>query len=212
MQDAPHIHFATHGFVGSDYPKGVLLLTPDADAGDGQCCNARDECCASDEPCRINCTAGLLSAEELARSQLSARLVVLSACQTGQGEVKGEGLVGLSRAIIQAGVPCSVLSLWAVDDKATLELMDAMYDCLLGGQPVAAALRSAMLQMMRDPARADPRFWNPFFCSGCGSVKLGNSSTETCNRGFGTVYDGKGNDLESGSDGWETDDGEDNTD
>ena len=201
MQDAPLIHLATHAFVGEGYPKGVLFLTPDADPGDRKRGNAQDEC-----------MAGLLSAEELARSKLSARLMVLSTCQTGQGEVKGEGLVGLSRAIIQAGVPCSVLSLWAVDDKATLKLMDAMYDGLLGGQPVAAALRSAMLQMMRDPAHADPRFWSPFFCSGCGSVKLGNSSTETCNRGYGTVYDRKGNDLESGSDGWETDDGEDNTD
>ena len=84
----------------------------------------------------------------------------------------GEGLIGLSRAIIQAGVPCSVLSLWAVDDKATFELMDAMYAALLSGQSTAKALRSAMLKVMHDPNWADPRFWSPFFCSGCGRVSL----------------------------------------
>ena len=177
MTDAPVIHLATHGFVGEEFPKGVILFAPDnsvhAQQNEEDCCNAHSECCERRNSCTINCVSGILSAEELAQKKLrAARLMVMSACQTGQGEVTGEGVLGLSRASIQAGVPCSVLSLWPVDDSATAELMEVFYDALLSGMSVARALRVAMLRLVGNPTWTNPRFWSPFFSSGCGLVQL----------------------------------------
>ena len=116
--------------------------------------------------------SGVLRSEEIAVLGLKARLMVLSACQTGLGEIKGEGLLGLSRAIIQSGVPCGVLSLWQVHDAATSSQMLEMYSSLRQGHPVAAALRNAMLKMLSSPEWSHPGFWSPFFCSGCAQVTL----------------------------------------
>ncbi|MGB5898247.1 MAG: CHAT domain-containing protein [Geitlerinemataceae cyanobacterium] len=66
---------------------------------------------------------GLLTAGEILDLKLNADLVVLSACDTGRGEITGDGVVGLSRALVTAGVPSIVVSLWKVDDAATAELM-----------------------------------------------------------------------------------------
>ncbi len=103
-----------------DYP-GLLALAPPGD---------------------IN---GFLSARRVAGLQLNAGLAVLSACDTARGRVAAEGVVGIARAFMAAGVPSVVISLWSLPDQQTVYLMDAFYTRLDAGEQPAAALRSAML-------------------------------------------------------------------
>jgi CHAT domain-containing protein len=96
---------------------------------------------------------GILTAEELAFLPLTkVRLAVLSACETGLGEVAGgEGLLGIQRAFQISGVRTTIASLWKVDDAMTQRLMTAFYrNVLEGGQSHLEALRSAQLEMLRD--------------------------------------------------------------
>ena len=128
MSQASVVHLATHGLL--DYVdtqeripvRGAIALTP-SDTADG-----------------------LLTAREIADLSLSAQLVVLSACDTGLGEVTGDGVVGLSRSLIAAGAQSTVVSLWAVPDEPTSALMQSFYQELQQGQNKAQALRQAMLQ------------------------------------------------------------------
>jgi CHAT domain-containing protein len=92
---------------------------------------------------------GLLTADEILKLRLSAQLVVLSACDTGQGRITGDGVIGLSRAFISAGVPSLVVSLWAVPDAPTAALMMQFYQALRQNPDRAAALRSAMLKTLK---------------------------------------------------------------
>jgi CHAT domain-containing protein len=95
--------------------------------------------------------------------ELNADLVVLSACDTGRGKITGDGVVGLSRALISAGTPSVIVSLWSVDDQATSELMQKFYQLWLNpNQPTdkAQALRQAMLTTMQ--THPDPRLWAAF--------------------------------------------------
>ena len=88
-----------------------------------------------------------LSAAEIAQMELNAELVVLSACNTGQGRITGDGVVGLSRSLILAGVPSVVVSLWAVPDQPTGALMTEFYQQLEQTDNKAIALRQAMLKV-----------------------------------------------------------------
>jgi CHAT domain-containing protein len=99
---------------------------------------------------------------------LSAELVVLSACQTGLGtEIKGEGLVGLTRGFMYAGSPRVVVSLWSVNDQGTAELMSIFYHKMLKeGKPAAAALREAQLQMLKEKKWKLPYYWAAFVLQG----------------------------------------------
>ncbi len=109
---------------------------------------------------------GLLTAEDVTGLDLlGTDLVVLSACETGLGEVRaGEGVFGLRRAFQLAGAQTVVMSLWKVPDGPTRELMAGFYRHLLAGQPRADALRQAQLTVMaRHP---DPRTWGAFICQG----------------------------------------------
>jgi hypothetical protein len=95
---------------------------------------------------------GYLRVHDIFNLQLPAELIVLSACRTGLGrEIKGEGLVGLTRAFMYAGAARMVASLWSVNDKATAELMRRFYRRMLGPerQTAAAALRAAQIEMWR---------------------------------------------------------------
>jgi CHAT domain-containing protein/tetratricopeptide (TPR) repeat protein len=96
---------------------------------------------------------------------LATELVVLSACETGLGQVLvGEGVFGLRRAFLLAGAKTLVMSLWKVPDRQTQELMEAFYRRLLEGQPRADALREAQLAMKaRYP---NPLYWGAFICQG----------------------------------------------
>ncbi|WP_341528676.1 CHAT domain-containing protein [Nostoc sp. UHCC 0302] len=143
------IHFATHGILNSKHPElsGVVLSLFD-DKGMPQ--------------------NGFLRLHDIFNLNLQAELVVLSACQTGLGEeVKGEGLVGLTRGFMYAGSPRVVVSLWSVDDKATSELMKVFYNKMLkAGLKPAAALRAAQLEIWRTQEYAAPYYWAAFTLQG----------------------------------------------
>ena len=100
--------------------------------------------------------------------RLDADLIVLSGCQTALGtEIKGEGLVGLTRAFMYAGAPRVVASLWEVSDRVTTELMKTFYRGLLQeGLRPAAALRAAQLEMSQDSRWTSPYFWAGFVMQG----------------------------------------------
>lgn len=103
---------------------------------------------------------GFLTAKEIATMKLNAELVVLSACDTGRGRVTGDGIIGLSRAFIAAGVPSVIVSLWAVPDAPTANLMTLFYQNLQQKQDKAGALRQAMLATMK--RHPNPRDWAAF--------------------------------------------------
>ncbi|MBD2069533.1 tetratricopeptide repeat protein [Leptolyngbya sp. FACHB-671] len=144
MPDAQIIHLATHGLLEYGIPSesgvldvpGAIALTPSA----------------SDD--------GLLTSAEILEMELQAELVVLSACDTGRGQITGDGVVGLSRALISAGVPSVVVSLWAVPDAPTAELMTQFYHQLETNPDKAQALRQAMLTTMNQ--HPDPKDWAAF--------------------------------------------------
>lgn len=109
---------------------------------------------------------GLLTAEDVSGLDLSAtELVVLSACETGLGEIQaGEGVFGLRRAFILAGAKTLIMSLWKVPDQQTQELMEEFYQRMLTGQPRADALRAA--QLLLKAKYIHPYYWGAFICQG----------------------------------------------
>jgi CHAT domain-containing protein len=144
------VHFATHGFLNSRHPElsGIVLSLVDEK---GQERN------------------GFLRAHEIYELKLPAELVVLSGCRTGLGkDIRGEGLIGLTRAFMHAGAARVLVSLWDVNDQATAELFTRFYTRLLGPEKVspAAALRAAQVSMARDKRWSSPYFWAGFTLQG----------------------------------------------
>ncbi|EKU96560.1 filamentous hemagglutinin family N-terminal domain protein [Leptolyngbya sp. PCC 7375] len=126
LSQASLIHLATHGLLDdTDALNSAIALAP----------SENDD--------------GFLRASELLNLELRAQLVVLSACETGVGEITGDGVVGLSRSFISAGVPSVIVSLWAVPDSSTAELMIDFYRNLQEDMDKAQALRQAMLNTMQ---------------------------------------------------------------
>jgi CHAT domain-containing protein/tetratricopeptide (TPR) repeat protein len=111
---------------------------------------------------------GILTALEMTGLNLwGTKLVVLSACDTGVGEVKnGDGVHGLRRALVLAGAETQVMSLWAVSDKATRELMVSYYGRLKQGHGRGEALRQTQLEMLKQANRRHPYYWASFIQSG----------------------------------------------
>jgi CHAT domain-containing protein/Tfp pilus assembly protein PilF len=111
---------------------------------------------------------GILTALEMSGLNLwGTKLVTLSACDTGVGEVRnGDGVHGLRRALALAGAETQVMSLWPVSDRWTRELMVAYYRRLRQGQGRGAALRQAQLEMLKDVRRRHPYYWAAFIQSG----------------------------------------------
>lgn len=107
---------------------------------------------------------GILSADEIAKLKLKADLVVLSACNTGKGQITSDGVVGLLRAFLTAGVPSVVVSLWSVPDAPTADLMIEFYKNLQVNLDKAQALRQAMLTTMKK--HPNPRDWSGFMLVG----------------------------------------------
>lgn len=139
------IHFATHGFSNNSEPNlsSVVLSLYDEN---GQAKN------------------GYLTVSQINRLKISAYLVVLSACQTGQGkQIKGEGAVGLSWAFMANNSPRVVSTLWSVNDEFTSLLMTRFYrNMLVENQTPLQALRNAQLEMIKDDKWADPYYWAAF--------------------------------------------------
>ena len=105
---------------------------------------------------------GVLTLGDIYNLRLNADLVVLSACDSGGGEIaRGEGIIGLTRGFLYAGARSLLVSLWPVSDEATADLMVDFYAAVLKGQPRARALREAKLHsMMRNPEYAKPFYWS----------------------------------------------------
>ena len=111
---------------------------------------------------------GFLQTTDVYNLKLNSDLVVLSACQTALGkELRGEGLVGLTRAFMYAGSPRVVASLWTVPDVSTAELMTRFYKgMLVNGLRPAAALRQAQISIWREQRWARPYYWAAFILQG----------------------------------------------
>jgi CHAT domain-containing protein len=144
-----YLHFATHGYLDSERPGLSALLFSMVDA-EGKAQN------------------GFVRANDIYNLKLPAELVVLSACQTGLGkDIKGEGLVGLTRGFMYAGAARVVVSLWNVNDKATADLMTKFYEKMLKqGQRPAAALRAAQVEMWKQKQWQSPYYWAAFTMQG----------------------------------------------
>jgi tetratricopeptide (TPR) repeat protein len=144
-----YLHIATHGLLDTERPGLSALLFSMVDA-QGRPQN------------------GFLRANDIYNLKLPAELVVLSACQTGLGkEIKGEGLVGLTRGFMYAGAARVVVSLWNVNDKATADLMTKFYEKMLKqGQRPAAALRAAQVEMWKQKQWQSPYYWAAFTMQG----------------------------------------------
>ncbi|WP_420372423.1 CHAT domain-containing protein [Microcystis aeruginosa] len=111
---------------------------------------------------------GFLRLNDIFNLDLPAELIVLSACESGLGkEVKGEGLIGLTRGLMYAGAARVVVSLWKVDDQATSELMQQLYTQILQqGKTPAVALREAQLKLWQQKDWQNPRYWSAFTIQG----------------------------------------------
>jgi len=144
-----YVHFATHGYLDTERPSLSALVLSQLDEHK----NAQD---------------GFLRVNDIYNTRLSAELVVLSACQTGLGkEVRGEGLMGLTRAFLYAGAPRLIVSLWNVNDQATADLMANLYRGILRqGKTPSAALRDAQLEMRKQKNTESPYYWAAFVQQG----------------------------------------------
>ena len=94
---------------------------------------------------------------------------MLSGCRTGLGkEIKGEGLVGMTRAFMYAGAARVLVSLWDINDKATAEFMTRFYRAMLGKEQMrpAAALRAAQVSMWKEKQWPSPYYWAAFVLQG----------------------------------------------
>lgn len=111
---------------------------------------------------------GILTALEAADLDLwGTKLVVLSACETGLGQVRsGDGVYGLRRSLVLAGAESQLISLWQIDDKATRDLMVAYYRLLLEGTGRSVALRQVQLDMLNHSELRHPNYWAGFVLLG----------------------------------------------
>jgi CHAT domain-containing protein/predicted negative regulator of RcsB-dependent stress response len=146
LKDFDFIHFACHGLLNDDFQSLVLSqLPPDKSQQDGY-----------------------FTLNEIMNCDYNAKLVVLSGCKTGSGKMyKGEGVTGLTRAVMYAGTPAVIASLWKVDDTATKELMINFYRNMLEkDMGKVEALRQAKLEMIKEKKYASPLFWSAFVLYG----------------------------------------------
>lgn len=143
------VHIATHGIINNERPEqsGIVLSLVDEQG------RSQD---------------GFLLLHDIYSLKLPADLVVLSACSTALGkDVRGEGLIGITRGFMYAGAAGVVASLWKVDDEATAELMKHFYAALFKkGMPPAAALRDAQLELAKYPRWQSPYYWAGFVIQG----------------------------------------------
>lgn len=143
------IHIATHGLLDAERPQfsGLILSLVGNKNNDG-----------------------FLRTEEIFNLNLGARLVMLSACETGLGkEKRGEGVIGLTRAFMYAGAPTVGVSLWSVADQSTALLMTDFYKRMFAGAQGAtptAAMRAAQLNMIANKRYSAPFYWSPFVLVG----------------------------------------------
>jgi CHAT domain-containing protein len=143
------VHFATHGVIDAETPElsGLVLSLVDEEGKPQE---------------------GFLGLDDIYNLDLHADLVVLSGCETALGrEMRGEGLVGLTRGFLYAGAARVLASLWQIQDRPATELMVRFYRALLQDRlPPAAALRAAQLSLLRERRWRDPFYWGAFVLQG----------------------------------------------
>lgn len=144
------VHFATHGLLNTTHPglSGLILSLVDRQGNEQN---------------------GFLTTHEVFDLNLPADLVVLSGCRTGLGkEIKGEGMLSLTRGFMYAGAARVAVSLWDVNDKSTAELMAGFYRGMLGKKHLspAAALREAQVGMWKSTGGRAPYYWAAFVLQG----------------------------------------------
>ena len=151
LADYKIIHFAAHSVIDDKKPARsaiVLSFNPD---------QAED---------------GLLQTRDIYNLKLNADLVTLSACQTGLGQfIRGEGIEGLSRPFFYAGSSSVLMSLWAVNDQATSQLMERFYRHLRASESLMEALRNAKLELISSGALSHPYYWAGFIISGSADIR-----------------------------------------
>ncbi|MCA1567049.1 MAG: CHAT domain-containing protein [Acidobacteria bacterium] len=144
-----YVHFATHGYIDNEKPAlSAIVLSLVNERGEPQ--------------------DGFLKTQEIYNLHLPAELVVLSACQTGLGkEIKGEGLVGLTRGFMYAGASRIIVSMWNVRDKGTADLMSRLYRGMIKeGLRPTAALRAAQIELWKQKQWQSPYYWAAFVQQG----------------------------------------------
>lgn len=149
LQKYRYVHFATHGYIDSEKPAlSAIVLSLVNERGEPQ--------------------DGFLKTQEIYNLNLPAELVVLSACQTGLGkEIKGEGLVGLTRGFMYAGASRIIVSMWNVSDKGTADLMSRLYRGMIAeGMRPTAALRAAQIELWKQKQWQSPYYWAAFVQQG----------------------------------------------
>lgn len=143
------LHLATHGYLNTTHPEssGFVLSLRDREG----------------RP-----IDGFVSLKDLYSLRVPVDLVVLSACRTGLGkEIKGEGLIGLTRGFMYAGASSVIASLWTVDDEATAELMKRFYENVITrDMSPASALRAAQNSIRQEPRWNSPYYWAAFTIQG----------------------------------------------
>ena len=147
LKNFSYLHFATHGIVDETNPDlSRIYLHTTSESEDGN-----------------------LYSGEIYNMDLNANLVTLSACQTGLGKIsKGEGVIGLSRALVYAGSKNIIVSFWSVADQSTESLMKIFYREVLNSPPqnFSHSLREAKLHLINDSKYSSPYFWAPFILIG----------------------------------------------
>jgi CHAT domain-containing protein len=151
LRDYRYVHFAAHALIDEERParSGIVLSTQTGAT------ESKED--------------GALQMSEVMRLKLNADLVTLSACRTGLGQLlKGEGMIGLTRAFLYAGSESVVVSLWNVNDIATASLMKVFYKNLKQGLAKDEALRQAKLKLIRGRQQAwrHPYYWSAFVVVG----------------------------------------------
>ena len=141
------VHFAAHGCPET----GEIALTPDLDRISTVPTEKEDY---------------ILTIRDVLNVQLRAKLVVLSCCHSGRGEIKAEGVVGIARAFMGAGARSVVVSLWAIDDEATLQFMKCFYQHLAESKPTSKSLNLAMKSLRESDEFHDIKYWAPFLLVG----------------------------------------------
>ena len=102
---------------------------------------------------------------DISKVKVRAKLVVLSCCHSGRGQIRAEGVVGIARAFLGSGARSVLVALWALDDTATKKLMSRFYEHLVRGESSSESLHQAM-KWMRDHGFTKVSRWAPFMLIG----------------------------------------------
>ena len=137
------VHIAAHGRMET----GEIALSPNPESRKSQTPAEEDY---------------MLTMKDVMSVKLRAKLVVLSCCHSGRGEIKAEGVVGIARAFIGAGARSVLVSLWAIDDEATLEFMKSFYHNFVKGRSASESLNHAMKCLRESEKFSDVKYWAPF--------------------------------------------------